>query len=224
MWQEEYLKLNDSEREEFSKVVNLLLFKTFILRYKFDAKGKSIIRNPHYSFIERNASIIKEYLKLSGFGFVKDSHEGVVQLVNKYNSNHERLDKLTTIVLYALRLVYSEEREKVSLRIEAMTTVSNIVDKLKSLGLFDKKPNDKVWEEAFKTFKHFNIVDKLDGSWNSPDTQLIIYPSILFVATDEKVNEIYDYVKSNNFAGEESDETDDEELQDNEDVYESQNI
>lgn len=217
LWNEEYQKLNDSEKDEFSKVVSLLLFKTFILRYKLDPKGKSIKHNPHYSFIERNASLIKEYLRVSGFGFVKDSHEGVIQLVNKYNANHERLDKIPTILLYTLRLVYSEEREKVSLRNEVITTVCNIVEKLKNIGVYDKKPNDKSWEEAFKKLKHFNIVDKLDGSWNSPDTQLIIYPSVIFVATDERVNEIYDYVKSNNLINEDNDEAEDDEQQENED-------
>jgi hypothetical protein len=212
MWQEEFEKLNDSERDTFAKVINYLLMKTFVLRYKYDLKEKVVVRNPSYSFIERNFTLIKEYLKISGFSVVKDLNEGVFQLANKFDTNYKRLDRLTTLILYILRLIYSEEKEKLSLRNEIIITISSVVEKLKIIGIFKNKPSDKAWEEALLTIKHFNIVDKIEGSWNEPDTQLIIYPSILFIVPDEKINEIYEYAKPNEAADSDLDEITEDEV------------
>lgn len=194
---QEYQNLEDREKEEFTKIINLLLLKTFILRFKYDHKEKVTVRNPHYSFIERHSSLIKEYLKLSGFGIIRDANEGVIQLTNKYNSNLKRLDLITTLVMYSLRLIYAEEKEKISLRNEVIATVAYIVEKLKIIGVSEKKPANKVWEDMFSLLKSYNIVDKIDGSWNDPETQILIYPSIQFIITDEKINILSDFIKQN---------------------------
>jgi hypothetical protein len=64
---------------------------------------------------------------------------------------------------------------------------------MKNLGVIEKrKISDRDIHTAFALFKNHNIVDKIEGTWTDPNTRIIIYPSILFVISSEKINEIYE--------------------------------
>lgn len=45
MWSEQWEKLSEKDKEEFTRVINLLLNKTFILRDEYDSKAKSMTIN-----------------------------------------------------------------------------------------------------------------------------------------------------------------------------------
>jgi len=47
-------KFTNSEREEFTRLINLLLSKTFIVRDIYDIKEERMKVNPEYRFVERN--------------------------------------------------------------------------------------------------------------------------------------------------------------------------
>lgn len=193
MWFEEYEKLSDYEKEEFRRVSNMLLSKNFILRYKLDRREKVSRTSHDYNFCERYWEIFRGYLKIAGWEFIRDNSLGVIQLYNRYDSNHIKLDKNTTLILFVLRLIYDEEREKVSLSREIMTSISDIIEKMRNIGVIEKrKISDKDIQSAFSFFKNHNILDKIDGSWKDPNTRILIYPTILFVISNEKINEIYE--------------------------------
>jgi hypothetical protein len=45
---------------------------------------------------------------------------------------------------------------------------------------------------AFSYLKNFNIIDKIEGRFEDPETQIIIYPSILFIVANDKIASIYE--------------------------------
>ncbi|MBM7583209.1 hypothetical protein JOD02_002087 [Caldicoprobacter guelmensis] len=192
MWVEEYEKLSSSEKEEFRRLVNLLLSRTFIIRDIYDAKEGMMRVNPEYRFIERNFALFSEYLWYSGWALYKDSQYGVIALVNSYEYNRVRLDRNTTIILFILRLIFEEEREKVTLRKEVLTSTGQVIHKMLTLGLVKKKPSDRDITEALHQLAYYNIIQKLEGKWEEPDNKLLILPSILFVVTNEKISRIYE--------------------------------
>lgn len=192
MWQEEYNKLNSGDREEFSRILNLLMGKTFVLRDKYDDRERNTRITLEYRFTERNFELFREYFKVGGWELVKDNNYGVISLYNTYGVNRARLDKITTLILYTIRLIYEEEREKLSLRRDILTNVGDIIKKMINLGLINKKPSDRDMVSAFSLLKNFNIIDKLDGRFENPETQVIIYPSILFIVTNDKISSVFD--------------------------------
>ncbi|MDD2497049.1 MAG: DUF4194 domain-containing protein [Desulfitobacteriaceae bacterium] len=192
MWQDEYEKLNTSEKEEFTRLVNLLLARSFILRDTYIRREKAMKINHDYRFLERHFDLFKKYLAISGWELEKDNNYGVIALYNRYEINRARVNKNITIILYVLRLIYDEGREKLSLKREIITKVSAVVEKMISLGITGKKPANQDLQEAFSFLKRFNIIEKVEGDFTNPETTIIIYPSILFVVTNEKITEIYD--------------------------------
>lgn len=192
MWFDEYEQLTHTEKEEFIRTANQLLSRTFIVRDRYSSKEKCLKLNPDYRFIERHLELFQQYLRLSGWELQKDNNYGVIALYNRFDLNRAHLDKRTTIILYVLRLIYEEKREKLSLKREIVTRVGEVVEKMINLGLTDKKPSNKDLINAFGALSRYQIIDRLESDVTQPETGIIIYPSILFVVTNEKISEIYE--------------------------------
>lgn len=212
MWVEEYEKLSNSEKEEFRRLLNLILSRTFIIRDVYDPKEGMMRVNPEYRFVERNFALFNEYLWFSGWALYKDSQYGVIALVNTYEYNRVRLDRNTTLILFILRLIFEEEREKVTLRKEVLTSTGQIVHKMLTLGLIKKKPSDRDLAEALRQLAYYNIIQKLEGRWEDPDNKLLILPSILFVVTNEKISRIYETLGDEEDSDQESEEEEDQDV------------
>jgi len=143
VWIENYEKLSNSEKEEFKRLANVLLSKTFVTRDYFDSKDAMMKINSEYRFIERHFELFLGYLSYSGWEIHKDNQYGVISIENTYEYNRLKLDRFSTFILYTIRLIYEEERERVSLRNEIMTTTGQIVHKMITLNIFKKTPSDR---------------------------------------------------------------------------------
>ncbi|HAF17682.1 MAG: DUF4194 domain-containing protein [Thermacetogeniaceae bacterium] len=217
MWFDEYEQLTHTEKEQFILTANQLLSKTFIIRDKYSPKEKRLKLNPDYRFIERHLELFRRYLRLSGWELEKDNNYGVIALYNRFELNRAHLNKRTTIILYILRLIYEEKREKLTLKREITTNVGEVVGKMINLGLIDKKPPNKDLIDAFRTLRRHQIIDYLGSDVTQPDTGIIIYPSILFVVTNEKITEIYELAQAPQKEDEDNeDELTEEELEEEE--------
>ena len=127
MFEEKYLQLSNQEKEDFARVVNNLMLKSFILRENYDRHSKMMKSNRDYSFVERNIDMIREYLEFSGWTIEKDSRLGVVMINNEYKDNHIRIDFLTSIIVYGLRYAYELSKEKEETTTEVYFTAAQLL-------------------------------------------------------------------------------------------------
>jgi len=213
MWTEAYEKLTSSEKEEFRRLANMLLSKTFIIRDYYDSKEEMMKISPEYRFIERNFELFSGYFFCSGWDLLKDNHYGVILVENVYEYNRLKLSRLTTFFLYIIRLIYEEEREHISLRNEVITTTGQIIHKMINLNLIKKKPSDHDISDSLRLLSNHNLIQKISGPWEKADTKILILPSVLFVVSNERISRIYDLVEN-------GENTQDENNQDNETVSE----
>ncbi|MCH3955462.1 MAG: DUF4194 domain-containing protein [Eubacterium sp.] len=206
IFQEEYEKMSSAEQKTFKEIVNELLAHTYLLSrdYNFDEDVSTV--NQDYIFAERNFEMIQDYLHYAGFQLDKDTTYGVIALSSSFEGNLERFNKLTTLMTYALRLIYEEEREKLQLINEVFTTVGNLVNKLITLGAIPKKPANVDMEKALRTLKKYNIIKKVDGAWSDARTRILILPSILFIVSNEQISNLSELIKTKENTDEETDE------------------
>ncbi len=202
MWIELYEKLTNSEKEEFRRMLSSLLSHTYLVRDIYDTKENLMKVNPEYRFVERNYELFVEYLGFGGWSLQKDSNYGVIALANVYEYNRVRLDRNTTLILYTLRLIFEEEREKITLRNEILTTVAQTVHKMITLGLTKKKPSDKDLTEAFRQLDNYHVIQKISGSWEDAESKLLILPSILFIVTNERISKLSEMYETKDDAAE----------------------
>lgn len=187
MFIEKYNELTNAEKDNFKRVVSLILSKTFIVNRIYDKNKSTFTYNSDYRFISRNIELFSEYLNLGGFRLLKDSNYEVIYIENEFGYNKKRLDKNTTIFLYGLRLKFDEDRENLKLNTDTIVTVADIIKTLIDVGAYTKKPSDVEIRNALSNLISFNIIQKIDGILEKPDTKILILPSILFVVTNEKI-------------------------------------
>ena len=60
------------------------------------------------------------------------------------------------------------------------------------LNLLEKKLSDKSLGEGLSTLREFNLIDRLEGEWTDPETQLVIYPSVLLAVNEAQIRQLYE--------------------------------
>ena len=192
MWMDDYQKFSDRDKEQFTRLVNLLLDKTFLLRERVDPREKTLIIDRDYRFLERYFSVFQGYLALAGWELNLDGQLGVAALSNRYGTNRYRLNKHESYFLLVLRLIYLEESEKMTLRRDVVSTVRDLLEKMSLLNLLEKKLADKSLAEGLSTLREFNLLDRVGGEWTDPETKLVIYPSVLLAVSDAQIQQLFD--------------------------------
>ena len=208
MFEEAFEKLNLTEQEAFRRIVNWLLAHTYLLQGTYAFEDNMNRTNPDYLFVERNFELFQDYLEYAGFHLERDSNYGVIFLSSSYEFNRVKLDKATTLMLYVLRLIYEEEREKLSLSRDIFTTTGDLVHKMLSLGVIKRKPANLTLRDSLRTLNRFRIVEKVEGPWENADTRLLILPTILFIVTNERISNMYQLIDEEETAENEETEAD----------------
>ena len=194
MWLENYNNLTNAEKERFSKLVNYLLNKTFVTREIYETKDRLGKINADYRFIEKYYDLFEGYLKVINYVLKTDEAIGVIYLENDYGYNKLRLDKLTTLILFTLRTIYDEEKEKNATSSVVYISTASLIYKLLELKIVSKKPTMKDMVESIRLLINQNILTKIDGNMEDSSCQLAILPTILIIVSNEKIDAIYSMV------------------------------
>ena len=214
MFEERYNRLGLTEKENFTRLVNQLLAHTFLLVDEYDFDEGVTRVNRDFLFVERNLELFQDYFSYAGFRLESDRTYGVIYLTSGYEGNRVRFDKLTTLIVYALRLIYEEEREKLALTKDVFITTGDLVHKLISLGAVPRKPANAQLHDALRTLARFRVIEKVEGAFEQAQTRFLILPTILFIVSNEQISNMY------RLLDEQSGEEDAEEAVEEDEAYE----
>ncbi|URN93100.1 MAG: DUF4194 domain-containing protein [Candidatus Pristimantibacillus lignocellulolyticus] len=197
---ETYVGFSESEKELFAKVINVLLSHTFVVRDSINPKTYSISTNRDFHFIARYQDEIQEYLLLSGWKLEIDEVYGFCSVSNTFGSQRKTLDKLETVILYVLRLIYEEDREKLQLSHYVITSIGELMGKIELFRLYEKIPKKTHLNEALQTLKYYHIIERMDGNDMSEDSRIVILPTILQLINNEKLRNLESLIIESNDA------------------------
>lgn len=193
---EQYKELSNSEQEQFRKIVNYLFNSNYMLGYNYGNKNRLRTPNRDYNFLLRYFDLFSLYFEIAGYELRRYDDYNVVSLTNIYKENHLRLDKFTTMTLYFLRLVYDEYKDKNPNSEVVYLTIETIVKKMLELGVITKKPPLYLVADTFRTLNRYNIITRLDKSFDDLSATIVLLPTIIYVISNEKIHAIYNYVFS----------------------------
>lgn len=191
--EEKYYLLTDQEKEKFAKVGSYLLAHTFLTREVYEVKDKLGKINADYRFVEKYFDLFAKYLEMFGYELDKDDVYGIIALKNKYGHNIVRLDKFPTLMLLTLRMIYDDGRSEsaYSSNNVVYTTVGAIIQKMFEIKVIVKKPTIKEMTDAFKMISRYNVISKLDKTYEDATANIVIMPTITRVVSNEKINAIF---------------------------------
>lgn len=190
-WDEQYTSLTERDKEDFSRLVSVLYEQTFLVRDVWDVKEHRMTGNRDYRFAERNLMLLKGYLSVSGFEVQVDGRRGVIAIYNKHNRNRMKVDKFTTYMMYALRLVYEEQMETASMRREVVVPLREIIGKLHTIGVMDKRIALTHLQSTLNRLRKLSIIARVEGTNQDMESRWMIYPTITIAVSDDRINDLY---------------------------------
>ena len=113
-WQIPYFdNLTEEQQKEITDSIRLLLRQTFVLERKYDKKTERLQYTAAYRTISKHFPFICHYLAVAGIELTENSHLGIIYVQGE-DLLGEKLPKLATLYLLALKLIYDEQMENVS--------------------------------------------------------------------------------------------------------------
>ena len=196
MFEQEYNNLYEAEKQEFRRVANYLLSKTFIVRDVYDKQAKKMITSSEFLFMERYYDIFENYLSIGGWKLNKEPIEGIYFIENEFGQNKAKFDSFTTYILLALMITYEESAPITTLGNSVITTTYDVISKMQILGLITKKPSKEQFRIAFRRLEQFNVILRLNTSQDVELWKIMIMPSIHHVIDYDKLRELCEYIPS----------------------------
>lgn len=190
--------LSSEERERFSSVLNYLIEHTFMLSrvYGTSENGKrGNVWNDDYTFADIEFDLLGSYFKPLGYELKKDSRLGLIYLDNTQRENVS-FSWDSTVVLYALRLLYDERIDKI------LDTLMNVPVKMSEifemLDRFNKNnfvtktgsPIVSRFRSALDVALKHNIVTKITAGDIDMDTLFLIHPSITVIFSIDRIRQL----------------------------------
>ena len=99
--------LGSVSKDKFRQYANKLLNECFILKECTDTKNC-------YYFILKEKNLFTSFFSLLGYDIVVNEEYGMIALNNSFGTGRIRLRLLDSIILLLLRLIYIEEKKKLS--------------------------------------------------------------------------------------------------------------
>jgi hypothetical protein len=196
MFEQDYNALYESEKEEFRRVANYILSKTFVVRDVYDKQAKKMITSSEFLFMERYYDIFENYLSIAGWRLTKEPIEGIYWVENIYGQNKAKFDSFTTYILLALMITYEESAPITTLGNSVITTTYDVIQKMQILGLITKKPTKEQFRIAFRRLEQYNVILRLNTSQDVELWKIMILPSIHHIIDYDKLKELCEYIPS----------------------------
>lgn len=170
------------DRDEFKRVCNRLMSSCFILKQNQQTKSD-------YYFILRHKEVFERYLGILGYTLEINDQPGIVQLVNRENTNHVLLKLQDSIILLILRILYDEKKRELSLS-DVVVNVGDIQEKFLSLKIREKQIDKTTMNNALRLFKRYNLVETLDRDLTQEDARILIYDSIIMAVRADDIRAV----------------------------------
>ncbi|MCI9630604.1 DUF4194 domain-containing protein [Thomasclavelia cocleata] len=177
-----YVRLNDSKKEEFSRLTNKLL------SYNYICASRPRDLDDYYKIIA-DLDLYVSYFALMDYVLENHSVDKVVNLYNLQNYNRYSFKKNESVILLLLRKFYYQKMQEISLLDDITITLQQLHDAINTTGIFGKRINKSELKEVFRVLKRYNIID-LTGNSDDDNAVIIIYPTILYVLPVERLEEI----------------------------------
>lgn len=180
-------ELSGEEQQRVKESIQLLYRQTFLLERKYDRKSKRYQINREYYQCSKHLEFIRAYFSLMDIEVLENSQMGVIFIQGEQVVG-EKLSKLATLYILVLKLIYDEQMSTVSTSVNAMTTLSEIHEKLSTYRLLKKQPSVTEIRRSLAILKRYQLVEPLDVLEELDGfSRLVIYPTINVVLLGDDV-------------------------------------
>lgn len=203
IFSKEFLKIPEKDIDRFKALVNKLINVNYLTAYKEEDKS-------NYYFICNYMDCFKNYFLLGGRELLHYSNQRTLVLQSEFTSKMS-LNKIASITLLILRLLYTQKMQDISLNNQINVLVVDIQEKYEQLAISSSE-RLKVGEmaESLRVLKKYNIIDYKGTDFQNDNFVITLYPTIQYAVGIEDIKTLID--KINSYIGKE---------EENEEAYEN---
>ena len=194
------------ELDQFKSICNYLLSHTFIVRTIVKPEiGR--VNNPDYTFLTIYHETVRNYLSLLDWDLRHDDYNGYYYILHTDEINKLMLNKNTTAILLALRMIYEENMERAGFEQDVICTVRDVLEKVVTdYAILSTRPNMDEVRQALTLLENHSIVQRLEGRFSQTICKMAILPTILTAVSAERLEAVAAVLRK----GEEFEETDED--------------
>lgn len=178
--------LGSVSKDKFRQYANKLLNECFMLKECADTKSC-------YYFILKEKDLFTSFFSLLGYDIVVNEEYGMIALNNSFGTGRIRLRLLDSIILLLLRLIYIEEKKKLSQTNQVIIYVDDLYERYR--GIKNERLKKTDLKTTLSLLKRYHIITNLDSDVGNPDTRIQIYPSVILALDIEELNRVYEEAK-----------------------------
>lgn len=168
----EYPKLEPAQQERFGEVVTRLLSGHVL------TPGSAMRPDPDWRFAERYRDLLDGYLRIGGWRLDIDLGLRLCRAVHESGEQRVRLNKLESLVLCTLRLVYHEQMQQVAEDVRCELTVGALRERLIQAGRPAWSLSRRALEQALRRLARHSLVG-VDRRFAGEDTEAIVVNSLI---------------------------------------------
>ena len=185
-----YEELPAEEQRKVTELIGQLYRQTFLLERRYDRKTKRYPINKDYYQCSKHLDFIKAYFAIMDIQVVENSQIGVIYIRGEQVVG-EKLPKLATLYILVLKLLYDEQMSTVSTSVNAVTTLSEVHEKLSVYRLLKKQPSVTEIRRSLALLKRYQLVEPLDVLEElDGHSRMVIYPTVNVVLMGDDVREL----------------------------------
>ena len=182
-----YSEFKDRDKEIFSRLVNKLLSKTFIVCSLKDDY------NDYYDAL-RLFKTLNIYFNVIDYDLYKDEVLKLIHIKTSKDRNRVHLNKLDTILCLIFRLTYFKKIKEVDLANDVYIEVSEIYDELNKTQIYNSPKTLGEVERSLINLRRNKIIDF--NSKITPEATIKILPTIQLVVNVTNLSDLINQIKA----------------------------
>jgi len=180
----EYPRLEHAQQEHFRRVVTRLLSGHVI------TPGEALRPDRDWRFAERHQELIDGYLRIGGWRMDLDRSNQLCRAVHEAGEQRVRFNKLESLVLCCLRLIYHEQMRAADETERCALKVGELRERLALAGRSSTWIQRRALSDALKRLQRHALV-ALERGFQGDDAETItVSPLIAKVLAPDKVAEL----------------------------------
>lgn len=157
--------------------------------------GSGIAPSAAWRFVERHQDMIEEYLRIGGWRLELDEAMRMARAVHLTGEHRVRLNKLESLVILMLRLIYHERMEEVGDELRCEVPVGELRERLIHEGKSAQQLSRRALAAALVRLARHSVVE-LPRSFVGVDREtVVVTPLIEKVLPPERIRQYHDRVR-----------------------------
>jgi hypothetical protein len=186
----EYPKLEHAQQEHFRRVVTRLLSGHII------TPGEALRPDRDWRFAERHQDLIDSYLRIGGWRLDLDRSMQLCRAIHEAGEQRVRFNKLESLVLCTLRLVYHEQMRAANETERCMLKVGELRERLSLAGRGTSLVQRRALADALRRLQRHALV-MVDRGFECDDAEgITVAPLIAKVLSPDRVAELAERIRS----------------------------